>query len=165
MTNQAGIPLDDRFGWVGIDPSCNRLVIAFRGTQTSTDWLHDLDFISEPYRPIQGSGRVHQGFQHVYYAVRDNLLALVQERCGSIREVLVTGHGLGEALATLALPDIVSFLSPTARRAGEPGSHAVQPGKPPGRAHGRQETVASSPTMPPRRSRQRGTRTAISARS
>lgn len=110
MTNQAGIPLNDRFGWVGIDPSSNRLVIAFRGTQTATDWLHDFDFVSEPYRPIAGGGTVHQGFQHVYYAVRDNLLALVRERCGSIREVLVTGHSLGAALATLALPDIVNFL-------------------------------------------------------
>ncbi len=46
----------------------------------------------------------------MYYSVRDNLLRLVQERRDSIREVLVTGHSLGAALATLALPDIMSFL-------------------------------------------------------
>ena len=46
----------------------------------------------------------------MYYAVRDNVLRLVKERCAGIREVLVTGHSLGGALATLALPDIVNFL-------------------------------------------------------
>ena|GEM_PF-923500 len=106
----AGIPLDDRFGWVCVDPSRGRLIVAFRGTQTATDWINDLEFTSEAYRPIPGGGTVHHGFQHVYYAVRDNLLKLVKERCGSIREVLVTGHSLGAALATLALPDILHFL-------------------------------------------------------
>jgi hypothetical protein len=116
--SQAGMPvapdvaasLDNRFGWVCIDPSCGRLIVAFRGTQTAGDWLDDLDFVSEAYRPIAGGGTVHQGFQHVYYAVRDNVLRLVREHCGSIREVLVTGHSLGAALAALALPDIVNVL-------------------------------------------------------
>ncbi|WP_434390395.1 lipase family protein [Melittangium boletus] len=104
------VAVNDRFGWVCVDPSRARLIVAFRGTQTPEDWLHDVDFVSEPYRPIEGGGTVHQGFQHVYYAVRDNVLRLVKERCAGIREVLVTGHSLGGALATLALPDIVNFL-------------------------------------------------------
>jgi hypothetical protein len=114
-TPNVDVSVDHRIGWVCIDPSCDRLIVTFRGTQTAQDWMHDLDFVSEPYRPIEGGGTVHQGFQHVYYAVRDNVLRLVRERCGSIREVLVTGHSLGAALAALALPDIVQFLR------GQPG--------------------------------------------
>lgn len=109
-TPTVDVSLDKRFGWVCVDPSRGRLIVTFRGTQTVEDWLHDLDFVSEPYRPIEGGGTVHQGFQHVYYAVRDNVLRLVRERCASLREVVVTGHSLGAALAALALPDIVRFL-------------------------------------------------------
>lgn len=105
------VPVDDRFGWVCTDPAAKRLIIAFRGTQTPGDWLNDFDFIPEPYRPLPNGGTVHQGFQHVYYAVRDNLILLVQARLAGITSVLIVGHSLGAALATLAMPDMLKVLA------------------------------------------------------
>jgi len=100
------VPVNDRFGWVCRDG--DRLIITFRGTQTPGDWLHNLDFIAEPYLPVPGRGTVHQGFQLVYYAVRANLLAIVNRIGVGCTEVLVTGHSLGGALSTLAMPDMLN---------------------------------------------------------
>lgn len=114
----APTPVDDRFGWVcrqeiteGNPPDKEfRLVVTFRGTQTAEDWLENLDFIAVPYQPIPGRGTVHQGFQLAYYAIRANLLDLVQKLGQGCTELLVVGHSLGGALATLAMPDLLNVL-------------------------------------------------------
>ena len=105
-TTPAPVALHDRFGWVCRKDE--RLMITFRGTQTPGDWLHNLDFIGEPYLPVPGRGTVHQGFQLVYYAVRKNLLAIVNNMGVGCTEILITGHSLGGALATLAMPDVLN---------------------------------------------------------
>jgi hypothetical protein len=102
----APVDLHDRFGWVCRKD--DRLMITFRGTQTPGDWLHNLDFIGEPYLPVPGRGTVHQGFQLVYYAVRKNLLAIVNKMGVGCTELMITGHSLGGALATLAMPDMLN---------------------------------------------------------
>ena len=102
-------PIDKRFGWVCRDKQ--RLIVAFRGTQTVGDWLHDFDFIAAPYQPIPGKATVHQGFQTVYYAVRDNLLKHVKDNSSGVTELFVTGHSLGAALAVLAMPDLLNYMN------------------------------------------------------
>ena len=102
----AGLPVNDRFGWVCRDGA--RLIITLRGTQTPEDWLHNLDFIGEPYQPVPGRGTVHQGFQLIYYAIRKNLVSIVNTVGKGCTEVLITGHSLGGALAVLAMPDMLS---------------------------------------------------------
>ena len=103
----AAVPVDNRFGWMVQDG--HRLIVAFRGTQTPADWLKNLDFIPAPYMPLPGRGTVHQGFQQVYYAVRDSILAHLKTLTG-ITELLVVGHSLGASLATLAIPDLLAQL-------------------------------------------------------
>jgi hypothetical protein len=105
------LPVDKRFGWVCVDGA--RLIVSFRGTQTAGDWLNNIDFVHEPYRPDPAAGNVHQGFQHVYYAIRDSLISLVTARLANIAEILVTGHSLGGALTTLAMPDLLSVIAAT----------------------------------------------------
>lgn len=100
------VALQDRFGWVCRKD--DRLMVTFRGTQTPGDWLHNLDFVAEPYLPVPGRGTVHQGFQLVYYAIRKNLLDIVNKMGVGCTELVVTGHSLGGALATLAMPDLLN---------------------------------------------------------
>ena len=103
------------FGWFCLDKPNQRLVVAFRGTQFIHDWLDDFDFVPAPYAPVPGRGTVHEGFQIVYLAVRDNLLALLNKYSAGYRELLITGHSLGGALcplATLDLLNVNSNLSP-----------------------------------------------------
>src|SRR4029077_10405648 len=54
-----------------------------------------------------GRGTVHQGFQIVYEAVRDNLRKLLQSKAPGCKELLITGHSLGSALAALSAPDLL----------------------------------------------------------
>jgi hypothetical protein len=109
----AAIPVDDRFGWVCRQKTAQgtALIVTFRGTQTAEDWLDNLDFIGEPYLPVPGRGTVHQGFQLIYYAVRKNLLGIVQNLAPGCTDLLVVGHSLGGALATLAMPDLLNVLA------------------------------------------------------
>jgi hypothetical protein len=99
---------NQHFGWLCVDAKLNRLVVSFRGTEFFKDWLDDFDFTPEPYRSIPGRGTVHQGFQIVYEAVRENLRKLVQSKAPGCKELLITGHSLGGALSALSAPDLLN---------------------------------------------------------
>ena len=76
---------NQHFGWLCVDAKLSRLVVAFRGTEYFKDWLDDFDFAPAPYSSIPGRGTVHQGFQIVYEAVRDNLRKLVQSKASKLQ--------------------------------------------------------------------------------
>ena len=99
---------NQHFGWICVDAKNNRLIVAFRGTEFFHDWLDDFDFIPAPYAPIPGRGTVHQGFQLVYYAVRDSVTQTITARKGGCSQILITGHSLGGALVGLAAPDLLN---------------------------------------------------------
>ncbi|HEV2386900.1 MAG TPA: lipase family protein [Candidatus Acidoferrales bacterium] len=92
------------FGWVVQNAAEQIVVVAFRGTSDLNDWLHDFDFVPEPYQPVAGYGMVHQGFQSVYLAVAESASRLLQSVAGACKRLIVTGHSLGAALSELAAP-------------------------------------------------------------
>jgi triacylglycerol lipase len=99
---------NQHFGWLCVDKKNQRLVVCFRGTEYFTDWLDDFDFAPAAYSPIPGRGTVHQGFQIVYEAVRENLRKLVTSKTTNCKEMLITGHSLGGALCGLCAPDLLN---------------------------------------------------------
>jgi hypothetical protein len=111
------------FGWFCLDEPNQRLIVALRGTQFIHDWLNDFDFVPAPYAPVPGRGTVHEGFQFVYFAVRDNLIALLNKYSAGYKEILITGHSLGAALCSLATLDLLNVtpqLSPIVYTWAEP---------------------------------------------
>jgi len=99
------------FGWFCLDKANQRLIVTFRGTEFIHDWLDDFDFVPAPYAPVAGRGTVHEGFQLVYLAVRDNLIALLNKYSGGYSQLLITGHSLGGALCPLATLDLLNVNS------------------------------------------------------
>jgi pimeloyl-ACP methyl ester carboxylesterase len=100
------------FGTIGPDRVA---YVAFRGTQP--DSLRDVFYVNADFKlvPRPGGGRVHQGFLAAFATVRrqiDDWLAAV----GPAR-LVVTGHSLGAALATVMAAErpgaeLVTFGSP-----------------------------------------------------
>jgi len=74
------------------------VVVAFRGTQQTADWLINLDarWTTATY------GAVHRGFYDAFQSVRARLEAALVEQLASRKKVIITGHSLGGALSTIA---------------------------------------------------------------
>jgi len=84
----------------------DRIYLIFRGTDKSIDWMNNVQFRQQiyPYGDGNTDVRFHQGFMTAYLAVRERLLEALSTFTG--QEVVITGHSLGGALATIAALDL-----------------------------------------------------------
>ncbi|PON98487.1 Fungal lipase-like domain containing protein [Trema orientale] len=111
------------------------IYVAWRGTSVSTEWETNSQFINlesidpllplrdNPTRPLDHEAQVHAGFLSVYtskrggssYAadsageqLRKVIKDLMKEYEGEDRSIVITGHSLGGALATLSAFSLVA---------------------------------------------------------
>ncbi|MGF1458587.1 MAG: Mbeg1-like protein [Leptolyngbyaceae cyanobacterium] len=83
------------------------LYIIFRGTEKSIDWINNFQFRQQIYPygdATETDVRFHRGFMTAYFAVRDRLLKVVQDFPDV--PLIIAGHSLGGAIATIAALDI-----------------------------------------------------------
>jgi hypothetical protein len=102
-------PLHDTEGYIGYNSKQSRIFVSFRGSESIQNWLSDLDMVLTPYESYGCSGcNVHKGF----YTAEQKSLAGILSEVKSLKEqfpsysVMVTGHSLGAALATLTAIDV-----------------------------------------------------------
>ena len=110
------------------------MFVVFRGTKTFAEWFKDaniplvsysdgrnpggniLSVVGQSIQLIQSPvpipnandfGRVTVGFRQIYTALRQAMIDALN-LCDKNSRIFVTGHSLGGALATLAIPDILN---------------------------------------------------------
>lgn len=93
----------ERFGFILESPEA--VVVAFRGTSSTADWISDAIATQIKLRYLKEKNLVHQGFAAIYHSTRRDIHAAL---AGLPRDkpLYVTGHSLGAALATLCAVDL-----------------------------------------------------------
>jgi triacylglycerol lipase len=88
----------EKFGF--ILESDNRIIVAFRGTSSTTDWISDAIASQSKCKCVKGAGQSHRGISNIYYSARDPILTALG-KLSADKTLYLTGHSLGGALATL----------------------------------------------------------------
>lgn len=91
-------PTEEVFGFIA--ESEDEIVVAFRGSDSLPDLDSDVDFFQVPYPFVEDAGKTHRGFTCIYKSTRDSLRKELN-KLSNKKRLLVTGHSLGAALATL----------------------------------------------------------------
>jgi triacylglycerol lipase len=86
----------------------DRVFLVLRGTQTVKEWIRNFSIGLSAFT-IPSFGKVHDGFLQTYSAIRGEILESLA-RADSKARIYITGHSLGAALTTFALPDIEASL-------------------------------------------------------
>lgn len=89
-------------GFIGTSEAEKSIYVVFRGSMTITNWLDDFETLMTSY-PMCSQCAVHAGFYYSAQSVKDIVIEWVQQlqKKYPTYDVIVTGHSLGGALATL----------------------------------------------------------------
>ena len=96
----------ETFGFVSRRADTGDVYVAFRGTESTVDWLVNIEV--KQVTQHQSWGLVEDGFAAVYSQCSDTILGALRTLAPA--RLFVTGHSLGGALATLCAADIKGTL-------------------------------------------------------
>lgn len=107
---------DDTQGYVGYLPSDKSIYVVYRGSESTKNWITNLDAFKTPYTTFpECDCQVHKGFYEAEQKVIASVISEVKALQSSLPgyAVKVTGHSLGAALAQLTSMDLVHSGVPT----------------------------------------------------
>ncbi|KAL9619142.1 MAG: hypothetical protein Q9160_006231 [Pyrenula sp. 1 TL-2023] len=93
----------DVTGYVAVDHTNSHVVVGFRGSSSLRNYIADLDFPLVPADICAGC-LVHDGFWNSWLEARDGVMKAIMSIDDSYPDysLVVTGHSLGAAIATIA---------------------------------------------------------------
>ncbi|WP_240479818.1 lipase family protein [Paenibacillus wynnii] len=95
----------ERFGFIIESP--DEIIIAFRGTSSTTDWISDMIASQKRFKYIKEDCLTHRGFTDIYSTARSGVLSALA-KLSTDKTLYITGHSLGAALATLCAIDLAA---------------------------------------------------------
>ncbi|WP_379129682.1 lipase family protein [Paenibacillus sp. sgz500958] len=95
----------ERFGFIIESPQ--EIIIAFRGTSSTTDWISDIIASQKRFKYINEHCLTHRGFTDIYTSARDGIINALT-KLSTDKTLTITGHSLGGALATLCAVDVAA---------------------------------------------------------
>lgn len=93
---------EENFGFIA--ESQERIVLAFRGSDSTPNLDSDLDLFQIPFPYVENAGNSHRGITRVYESMRDELIEIIQNLPEN-KQLYLTGHSLGADLAIMAALD------------------------------------------------------------
>ena len=83
--------------------SSKQLMIAVRGTEPTKwkDWLQDAKTEQVDFSGNKSHGQVHKGFFQGFSFVKEKINEFLSDKNVNNKEIIITGHSLGGAIATL----------------------------------------------------------------
>jgi predicted lipase len=98
------------FGFIAWDGNGNAY-ISYRGTMTTADEVNDAAVAQTPYTLVSTPdfGNVHSGFSGIYNSLSSSTRAALGDanNAATLAMIFFTGHSMGAALCTLAIPDVI----------------------------------------------------------
>jgi len=110
----------DFYGFIIESP--DSIVIAFRGTRSNPDWIADAAITQTAFPYTRIKLGIHSGFAAIYKACRQQIMDTLSA-LDSSKQLYITGHSLGGALAVLCALDATvntSYNAPVMYNFGSP---------------------------------------------
>ncbi|KAJ5932283.1 hypothetical protein N7516_006772 [Penicillium verrucosum] len=108
--------ITDTAGYIAVDHTNSAIVLAFRGSYSVRNWVADVTFVHTNPGLCDGC-LAELGFWSSWKLVRDDIIKELKEVVAQNPdyEVVVVGHSLGAAIATLAAADLRGKGYPSAK--------------------------------------------------